>query len=244
MAFDWGGTFNRSQFERFVTFAQGQRGAVAARIAHLEAEAARVGVLAFGYNSDGSPFGLSAEPTTYIGKLLSVYEVLGGDPQRDLQVRSKAQPVYIVKGSESGSPQAMSSGAVIGGKGLGDADSANLMQDARSWLEEVLHYRRDYLERKIRRALDYVDELQREILILRGIGAAVDVSTSLDYIFSQVNQLLSDKNYRPIYDDKGRDVDGLNSHAQVSSYELGEGRVGESIQRGEGGVTMPGETQG
>lgn len=251
MAHDWLGTFNKSQFERFLAYAQSQLPLVDGRIQHLQAEVNRVGSIVFRY-SKGIPQGYAANPAeSYLGKLLGAYEVLGGDPFIDLRVRLRSDPVFRVKGSETQAAQYMSNGEVIGAKGLSDGATAELMRTAKAWLNATLDYRFGSLERKIRRAVDYSDELQNEIATLktiRMVGATAEslegLTGSLEYVASQIRQFLSDSNYRAVYDDAGGDKFGFNVYAPFSSYDTGgDGtRQAETAQRQNTGFVGPGSS--
>lgn len=242
MAHEFLGTFNRSQFERFLAFARSQLPLVDGRIQHLTAEASRVGTLLFRY-SNGVPQGFAASPTTsYLAKLLAAYEVLGGNPFIDLRVRIKSDPVFRVRGTETSSADFMSNGEAVPGKGLSDAPTAELMHSAKLWIDDTLHARFERLERKIRRAMDYADELKSEIATLKTIQLAASVTGSLEYIASQVNQFLADQNYRAVYDDGGGDKYGFYVYAPFSSYDVGGdgSRVADSPQRQNQGYVGPG----
>jgi hypothetical protein len=244
MAHDWLGTFNKSQFERFLAYAKSQLPLVEGRLLHLQAEVNRIGSVVFRY-SKGIPQGYAADPAdSYLGKLLGTYEVLGGDPFIDLRVRLRNDPVFRVKGTETQSSQFMSNGEVIGAKGLSDAPTAELVRNGKSWLNATLDYRFGNLERKIRRAVDYSDELQNEIATLKTIQQAASVTGSLEYVAAQVSQFLADSNYRAVYDDGGGDKFGFNVYAPFSSYDVGGdgSREAETAQRQNTGFVGPGST--
>lgn len=244
MAHDYLGTFNRSQFERFLAYAKSQLPLVDGRIQHLQAEVNRIGSVMFRY-SKGIPQGYAANPAdSYLGKLLGAYEVLGGDPFIDLRVRLRGDPVFRVKGTETQASQFMSNGEVIGAKGLSDAPTAELVRTGKAWLNATLDYRFGSLERKIRRAVDYSDELKNEIATLKTIQQAASVTGSLEYVAAQVSQFLADSNYRAVYDDGGGDKFGFNVYAPFSSYDVGGdgSREAETAQRQNTGFVGPGST--
>lgn len=242
MSYDFLGTFNQSQFERFLAFARSQLPYVGGRIQHLEAECSRLGTIIFRY-SKGVPQGFSATPSnSYIAKLLGAYEVLGGNPFIDLRVRLRSDPVFKLKGSESTPSQFMSNGEVIGSKGLSDAPTAELMLQAKSWISDTLQQRFDRLERKIRRAMDYSDELKAEIATLKTIQLSATTEGSLEYIAAQITQYLSEQNYRAVFNDRGGDTYGFHVYAPFSSYDIVGGRVSESPQRQNSGYVGPGES--
>lgn len=245
MSLDFKGTFNRSQFERFSAFARGQLGVVPARLKHLAAEQLRVGTLVFSYDANGKPLAYSPEPTTsYLGRLLAAYEILGGDAFYDLNVRSRAQAVFLIRGDETTPAQLMSNGEVVGTPGLGDRGTAELMGPARAWLDETLHRRREYLERKIRRLIDYADQLQMEQESLARIVLGVEAEGSLDNLLAQIQAYIDDPSYRPAYDDRGTDPDGKLTGAPLAPYSVGPDRAPTDVygkDSGNRGVVKPGE---
>jgi hypothetical protein len=223
MLTEWKGTFNKSLFDRFLAFARSQVPLIKDRINHLQAERNRIGSIVFKYDK-GVPLGFASDPPqAYMGKLLAAYEVLGGNPFHDIRTRMSTDPVFVVKSTESTPVQYMSNGEVIGGKGLADGVTAELMQDARGWLESTLDSRFGSLERKIRRALDYSDQLQEEVDRLNVIVGATGLTGSLETISSQISQLFSDRNYRAVFDDQGTDPFGLLTYAPFSSFDGIEG---------------------
>lgn len=224
MAFEWLGTFNKSQFDRFAAFARQQLADVSRRITHLNTEQRRIGGLTFEYDVGGVPVGTwsaTSSTSTYIGRLVAAYEILGGDVFFDLQVRdTETQGVYLVRGTEVSPADRMSNGEIVGARGLADGPSAEYLQSARSWLIAPLHYRKEYLERKIRRALDYSDQLTAELAFLSNVRADAETYNSLEYLFVQINDLLKDFTYRSIYDDKGKDPHGKYTMAPFLPYSL------------------------
>jgi hypothetical protein len=250
MAHDTLGTFNKSQFDRFMAWARSQLPLVDARILHLEAEKARIGTVIFAFDQEKKPVGYRSKPAeSYLGKLLAAYEVLGGDPFTDLQIRLRTAPVFLERGSETKAPERMSNGEIVGARGKSDGPSALLMQAAKGWLADTIQYRFNSLERKIRRALDYSDQLQAEIDNLKLLQLLPNVEGSLENIATQVTQLLSDPQYRAIFDDGGGDPFGRTIYAPFSAYDVAKNsdpnappRVSESAQRQSGGFVGPGET--
>ncbi len=244
MSFDWLGTFTGSQFERLAAYARAQVQLIDARIAHLKAEQARVGNLLFAFDAGGVPTGIAHDPPqTYCGKLFGAYEVMGGDALYDLQVRSSAQPVYKLAGDETQEGQLMSNGEVIGTPGLADAESAELIRQARSWMADTLGYRRDALERKIRRMVDYAEQLQEEIDTLTLMKAGVTVDGSLEYTLQGVQSLITDRNYMAASNDSAHpDPHGKLAKAPFASYMpggAGEGADADSYERTLDGPVVP-----
>lgn len=250
MSYDWLGTFNTSQFESLLAFVRSQLVYVAARKRYLNAEINRIGKIQFKY-SEGTPEGYTATPSgSYLAKLLAAYEVLGGDPFKHLRVRLTSQPVVILQGDENTPAQFTSSGEVVGAKGLMDGPTAELTRNLRGWVDETIQYRFNKLERKIRRAVDYSDQLQQEVAKLNQIQATSDVSGSLEDIAAQIRDYLEDTGYRAVYNDAGADPLGLKTYAPFSSYDGGPPsdpnsdvrRTRVTGQREDGGYRGPGDS--
>jgi len=241
MAFDFLGTFNQAQLERFVAFATTQLDLVDARIAHLSLEQIRIGVVIFRHDADGVPTGYAGDPAgSYVAKLLAAYEVLGGNPFLDLDLRLRTDPVYRRKGDEaSGLSSYMSNGEVIGAVGKADAPSGNAFRQARQWLDPTLEHRFDRLERKIRRSQDYADQLQTEIDALNLIKRGADVEGSLENSIQTIMELITDVTYRAIHADT--DPRGAGNQAPFSSYDV-DGTPAEKPQRQDTGFVPPGGT--
>lgn len=236
MAFDFNGTFNQAMFDRLRTFISSQAPLIDSRIAHLKAESDRIGVISFKYEH-GIPLGAVSNKDSYLGKLLAAYEVLGGNPLVDLRIRLTKDPVFILSGSADVGPHTMSNGEVIGAKGLNDGTSAKLIRQLRVTFDATIQRRFDYLERKIRRAVDYADQLQNEITQLQALATQTQLTAgslsqsqepqptgSLASLYSQISQLLSDPTYRAITPDTSKNAElGLDVYAPFSSYDVPQG---------------------
>lgn len=241
MAHDFLGTFNQAQFERFAEFARNQIEAIELRIKHLEAEINRIGMVTFRFEQ-GVPQALTATPkSSYMAKLLAAYEVKGGNPFIDLRTRSRTDPIFLQRADETVSAHTMSNGEPVPYGSLSDGPSAELVRKARGWLEETLHGRFGRLERKIRRALDYRDQLEEEVSELRTLRADVDTPNSLEQLLVQIQQLIDDPTYRAITPDT--DQFGLMVHAPYSSYDIPSGGDPNTVVR-QSGATTPQRQQG
>ena len=101
MAFDFLGTFNRSQLDRIMVVLRRHLQYFEGRTKHLQAELIRLGNLTIKYAANGIPEGYSVDPQdSRIGRLISAYEVLGGSVMHDLQVRPMSAPVFLVKADQ------------------------------------------------------------------------------------------------------------------------------------------------
>ncbi len=243
MAHDILGTFNRAQFDRFATFAQGQLALAEGRIQHLQAEIDRIGTVTFSFDEGGVPLGYTATADSYIGRLMALYEILGGDALHDLQIRSMTQPVFLMRADESTNPQILSNGEIMGMPGLADAPSAELMQASRSWLLDTFQYRRDSVERKIRRMMDYSDQLQAEVNLLFRITRDQSVAGSLANLFQDITDLIEDRSYRAVTKDE--DAFGKKAYAPFAGYMPGpDGAEAEDYSRTLDGTSVPGSKGG
>jgi hypothetical protein len=242
LAYNFGGTLTATQFARFKTYVRNQVQLIDARIDHLKAERDRIGNLAFAYDSGGLPTAFANDPPmTYCGKLFGAYEALGGDVEFDLQVRSVSQPVFLLKGDETRPAQMMSNGEVLGVAGLSDAESALYMQKIRGWLGGDLQRRRESLERKIRRAIDYAEQLDAEINELELLKASADTDGSLEFYIKQMDALANDRRYMAITNDTDNpDPHGKFAHAPVAGYMPGpKGTAATTYERTLDGLVKP-----
>lgn len=215
--FNFLGTFNKAQFDRLVDFARAQASVIDRRIQHLNAELTRVGRIRFTYNQETQePVSYTADEDSYIGKLVAVYEVLGGNPFFDLRTRDTDQAIFIRKGDETVSGRLLSNGEVLPGKALSDGRSADLVRRIKEWNEAAMARRYHRLERLIRRALDYADQLEAEIALLN--VARSSPTRGFEKTVEEVNLLINDPNYRAITPDS--DPLGLLVHAPYSSYDI------------------------
>lgn len=242
---DFLGTFNRSMFERLASYLRDQVPQVQARTSYLVLELSRVGTLTMLKDIKGRPLGYAASsPDSYLGQLLAAYEILGGNPFFDLRVRSMTEPVYLLKGDEAHTPKFFSNGEPTPETALADAPSANIVLALRSFSREALA-RMDLLERKIRRTLDYGDQLQAEITLLEKMVGDVEAEGSLENLISQVSALFQDKTYRAIADDGGKDPYGQYIRAKFAAYDPGPRRPehgGEGVERTGDGYYVFGES--
>jgi hypothetical protein len=132
---------------------------------------------------------------SYAAKLLEAYRILGGFPEKDMLLRTRDQPVY----KSSGPAISISNdGTVVGGfsdvytdgrRERGnqryDRDLGLKVEKFKQWQLESIKFKRERIEFKIKRALDYSDELQKEIdfidkLLGEGRGSFDERATSIE----------------------------------------------------------------
>ncbi len=233
---DFLGTFNRSQFQRLLEQARANTAYIPTRQAHLKAEILRMGYLTFVYDTAGNPTAYNTgEPgmRTYIGRLMEAYEILGGNPFFDLQTRGVNNPVSYRKGTHEATAKVLTNGDVLGQAGLSDGPSGNAVRKIRAGF--IGHIQAlEKLERKVRRTLDYVDQLKTELVVLDRVRAAVTVEGSLEDLAKKVEGLFHDPSYRALVDDAGSDPHGKLTYAPFGSYDNGPKRTpppGVTFQR-------------
>lgn len=242
MAFDFLGTLNVSQLLRQTQFIDGQASLIQGMIDHLQFEQGRIGTIKM-TRANNIPVSYTVDAQSYIGKLVAAYVALGGDPYYDLNIRTIEEPVYLEKGTEAtGTGRRMSNGEVVGAPGLGDKPSALLVRSLRAPFVEVIRARRDYLERKIRRALDYYDQISQEISDLEAALAVASNQSVTDSTVAALGDLTKDPVYYALYNDQSYpDPLGLYTHAPIAPYEPGGTRgAGTADERTTQGFTPAG----
>jgi hypothetical protein len=125
----------------------------------------------------------------YAGKLFTAYKALGGNPETEMLLRTSDKPVFLTRGTNispsagsdptSGYSEMFTNGRRIRGGQRFDRDLGVQVDRLKSWQLEAIKRKRERLEIKIKRALDYSDQLQREIDVITILlddssGAMVD----------------------------------------------------------------------
>lgn len=190
MAFNFFGTFTTGQLNDLVDFSHIQERDIEARIAWLSAELEKVGTFVTQYDDeDKYPVFFDCFPAeSYGAKLLLAYKILGGVPERDMLLRTSDKPVFLKKGvnasptdPDSGYSREFSNGRVYRGTQRFDRSLGLRVEALKRWQLEAVKRKREHLELKIKRALDYSDQLQREMDLLSGLkdGGVSDLVTEI-----------------------------------------------------------------
>lgn len=193
MAFNFLGTFTTGQLEQLVTFAKIQETEINDRKKFLLRKISEVGVFTTEYDEETKyPVKYSVSDSSYAGKLLQAYKALGGNPEKEFILRTRDQPVFLVKGNNlntrdpqdtaSGFSDLYSNGRRYRGNQRFDRDVAVLVEKLKKWQLESIKRKRELLEYKIKRSLDYADELQLEYDVLDamvGTGSELSVSSQV-----------------------------------------------------------------
>jgi hypothetical protein len=174
MAFNFFGTFSTGQLNQLVTFAKVQERDLSDRKNWLSAQLSRNGIFITEYDPQTFlPQKFEANVGSYAAKLLIAYKSLGGNPERDMLLRTSDKPVYLTRG-DSMSTNAMgdpnggysdlfTSGRRVRGSQRFDRDLGVQISKLKYWQLESIKKKREQLEFKIKRALDYSDQLLKEI---------------------------------------------------------------------------------
>ena len=124
---------------------------------------------------------------------------MGGTPETDFLIRTSDQPVYLQDGppiqfndpsgaATGGSSSTFTNGRQYPGGQRFDRDLGYPIELFKRWQLEAIKQKREHLEFKIKRALDYSDQLQNEKAQLTSmIGTITDVNGQLAQILSLMN---------------------------------------------------------
>lgn len=135
--------------------------------------------------------------TSHAAKLLQAYRALGGTPERDFLLRTSDQPVYLTAATplktnditglaNSGFSDVFSNGRRFRGNQRFDRDLGFPMEKFKRWQLEAIKQKREHLEYKIKRDLDYSDQLQIEIKFL---SSMIDTSGTMS-VQAQIANLI------------------------------------------------------
>jgi hypothetical protein len=81
--------------------------------------------------------------------------------------------------------------------------------------------------------------LADEIALLQVVKQGKEVNNSVEHILAQIEELILDRNYRAIADDKGRDPHGLMAYAPYAALEPGPNRPATEYSRTLDGYATP-----
>lgn len=176
------------------------------------------------------PVRFSANAGSYAAKLLEAYRVFGGNPETDMLLRTRDLPVYKVSGTEikknadttvsGGYSDVYSNGRRERGGQRFDRDLGLRVEALKEWQLDAIKLKREKLEFKIKRALDYSDQLQQEIELLdRLIGDDVTEGTAANQVI-RVEVEMAQPGAMTVVDDV-EDVFGL-AIGRPGDYSFGD----------------------
>jgi hypothetical protein len=173
MAFNFFGTFTTGQFEVFENFTELQKLELVLRYRWLTRQLFRIGIFSTQYEAN-IPISFTVLPSnSYGAKLIQAYKILGGTPEFDMLLRTRDKPVYLTAGSSlaitanetvtGGYSDVYSNGRRDRGDQRFDRDLGLKVEKIKRWQLEAIKQKRERLEYKIKRTLDYSDQIQQEI---------------------------------------------------------------------------------
>lgn len=200
MSFNFSGTFTTAQFQELAEFARVQERDLKGRASWLRSELLHVGIFTTVYDrATNMPVRFSVTPPGSHGeKLLRAYKILGGVPENDMLLRTSDKPVFLSHGTSvssdpenptSGYSDVYSNGRRHRGTQRFDRDLGLRVERFKSWQLEAVKRKREHLEFKIKRALDYSDQLQIEMKLLDGM-LNVRSGQSVEDQITKINQLM------------------------------------------------------
>jgi hypothetical protein len=229
MAFNFFGTFTRAQWREFKDFIEVQRTELYARRNWLDSEISRTGQVSCSYDDEGNPVSFEASPKTYIGKLLLAYRILGGIPENDMLLRTRDQVVYLKQGIDEDDRPEYSNGRLNRGTQRFDRSLGLSVESLKRWQIESIKSKRESLEFKIKRAMDYADQLQQELSMIDGMLSSFAVENQLLEVELLMNQ-----------PDRYNIPSGEGDKFGLKIGETGDGaRVDSALQAASGNQRVP-----
>jgi len=218
MAFSFFGTYTTAQFEELRKFSKIQERDIQDRITWLDAAISRNGIFITNYDEQSNlPTSFTCLVPSYGSKLLSAYRALGGNPERDFMLRTRNKPVFLERGknissdiedSNSGYSETFTNGRRIRGDQRFDRDVGIVVNKLKSFQYEAIKRKREHLEYKIKRCMDYSDQLQSEKDALE-LMLSEDAFASVDDLTAEVFLKSSRTGAQNVVDDS-EDIFGLN----------------------------------
>jgi hypothetical protein len=241
VSFNFYGTLTTGQFDEFETFSRVQNKDIRDRIAWLGAAATRNGVFRTEYDPvTGDPKSFTVvPPTSYAAKLMAAYRILGGVPERDMLLRTSDDPVFLTRGAnvtkatpdspvEGGYSDLYSNGRRYRGNQRFDRDIGVQVDKLKRWQLEAIKHKREHLEYKIKRALDYTDQLLNEKALLESM-VAEDTESSVDQQITNIRGLFYAPGRANVVDnpdDKfGLDIGRVMDQSMVNELDVAKGEA-------------------
>ncbi len=218
MAFNFFGTFTTAQLEMFRRFSKLQEQDIKKRIAWLNFQILRVGVFSTEYDdTTGFPVSFQVSPlNSYGAKLLQAYKILGGIPEQEMLLRTSDKPVFLTRGPDFDYAPGDTTGGYSDeysnmrrnrGSQRFDRDIGLIVDRMKFWQLEAIKRKREKLEFKIKRTLDYSDQIQTERDFLTAM-LDPENRNNLDNIYSSViENMLKTGAHNVVEDDS--DIFGL-----------------------------------
>lgn len=200
MAFNFYGTYTSGQYNELKKFTKMQMVHIKKRISHLEYLKAKNGTLKMTFDNNNYPTKYEAAKGTYLNKLLIAMEGLGGITTNTFRVSNEV--TYLEKGAPlsesnvdymSGYGSRMSNGKRIHNTRL-DFEKGIKVSALKQFMLPAIKRKRELIEYKIKKAIDYSEQLQEQIDLLYAIidpeNARHD-ARNLDYLLDDLDPVLS-----------------------------------------------------
>jgi hypothetical protein len=219
LAFNFFGTFTIAQWYEFKDFVSIQRAELGSRANWLTQEIQRIGVMSITYDGD-TPTSFTAPDNTYMGKLLLAYRMLGGVPERDMLLRNVNQPVFLHKGTTQSTPETFTNGRQNRGSTIFDRDQGLLVDKLKKWQLESIKMKREHLEYKIKRTLDYSDQLQSELNTVKQL--TIDNQVMVDMMITNIENSIQNPD---TYTTPGATLNDIGDPYGLKIGPIGDGSV-------------------
>lgn len=195
MAFNFLGTFDRSEVETLLEFAESQLEDVPARINYLRSLIERNGWVTFERDEEGRAISYDVRPeNSTLSKYIRTYQFYGGS-MLDLQIRSRGEWLSYTKGTSEIDGQIQYQGGRIDGDTQGDYYAPNMhkrdsveaitVSKVKKWIIPSIKMKREEWEFKIKKSIDLVDQYLEEIILLvqRSTGAETleDLKANIEF---------------------------------------------------------------
>src|SRR3989344_9243180 len=204
MAFNFYGVCSVQQFNALKAFVEIQKTDLEARKAYLESQQSRVGTYITTYDeATGDPISFVPLPKSYAEKLIQAYKILGGIPEQDFMLRDKNNIVFLNRGTPimetetdvvDGTSETYSNNRRDRGRIRFDYQVGQSMNRIKEGFLESIKRKWEQLEFKIKRCLDYSDQLGKEIELIDKLLDDTNDRSLSNMIASMESYIESDDN--------------------------------------------------
>lgn len=226
MAFSFYGTFTTAQWDELREFGKIQKVELLSRKSWLQKMLSNNGIFVTNYDENGYPIemmddespGFNCNEGSYGKKLLDAYRMLGGHPERDMLLRTREDAVHLVAGQNLTSGGGTASGGFSdmysnGRRNRGtmrfDRDLGVKMDRFKSWQLDAIKQKRERLEFKIKRCLDYSHQIQNEIDFIDSLLGINKDGSGVDELIHSVEAEISKEGVMSVINNPN-DKFGLN----------------------------------
>jgi len=183
VAFDFLGTFSTGQYLELERFLGIQERDIQKRINYLQGEIRRTGGLVVIFDSSTGYIEKieASSDKSLVGKLFNAYILQGGNPVNELPIRSFDDPVYLHQGSSTSSVTEYSNKRIIRNAFRFDTYPSSFISNLKTWVLDVIKFKREDLEFKLKKLVDWTDQCAFEIAMLELVGGiTIDDEPSME----------------------------------------------------------------